>query len=131
MIYLYIHDNIKNSAEDIKAALLKLMMNDNFGEAVLILNENTPVGYMLITSAYSVEFKGETAFIDELYIDENYRNAGIGSLALLYAEKYAAGKGYKAVRLEVELSNKNAHMFYRRSGYTEHERYIMTKWLDK
>ena len=88
-------------------------------------------GYLIITSAFSIEFKGETAFIDELFIDDNFRANGLGSSAVKFAEDYALNKGYKALRLEVELSNQKAHNIYKQNGFTEHERYIMTKWLDK
>ncbi|MEO8514165.1 MAG: GNAT family N-acetyltransferase [Ignavibacteria bacterium] len=86
---------------------------------------------MIIGFAFSVEFKGETVFVDELYIEKEFRGRGIGKKALLFAEEYTKNRGFKALRLEVETANTRAQKIYRQHGFTEHERYIMTKWINK
>lgn len=128
---LYKHENIIYCDIDVNDALVKLAANEKFGAAWLILNNGIIAGYLIITSAYSIEFKGEIALIDELYIEDKFRGKGLGQAAVQFAEAYALDKCYKAVRLEVELSNEKALKIYRKNGFTEHERYIMTKWINK
>jgi len=37
--------------------------------------------------------------------------------------------GVKALHLEVERTNTAAQAFYRKIGFKDHSRYLMTKWL--
>lgn len=126
---LYISENTVYREADVNNALNELLSSDANGGAWLIHSEGKIAGYMIIGNAFSVEFGGKTAFIDELYIIDSYRGKGIGREALEFAEVYTGTKGYKYLRLEVELSNTNAQKIYRANGFKEHERYIMTKKL--
>lgn len=126
---LYLHENIIYSEHDIQNALQKLFENDILGSAWLIIFNNNIAGYLIITSAFSIEFNGETAFIDEIFIEENFRGKGLGQNALKFAEDFSRSKGYHAIRLEAEISNESAHNLYKKTGFNAHERYIMTKWL--
>lgn len=126
---LYLNENISFIEADVHEALNTLINNERFGTVSIIYCNDITAGYLIIASVFSVEFKGEAAFVDELYIDEDFRGKGIGSIALEFAEKYATQKGYKALRLEVEQTNHKAQELYRKKGFNAHERSIMTKWL--
>jgi ribosomal protein S18 acetylase RimI-like enzyme len=39
--------------------------------------------------------------------------------------------GVNAVHLEVDHGNDSALELYRRVGYREHDRFLMTKWLNR
>ena len=39
------------------------------------------------------------------------------------------GAGVSALHLEVERQNEAAQGFYRRLGFKDHDRYLMTRWL--
>ncbi|MBE2226085.1 MAG: GNAT family N-acetyltransferase [Ignavibacteria bacterium] len=126
---LYLQENTMFVENDVLCALRKLIDNEQFGNAWVINYKGAPAGYMIVVSVFSVEFKGETAFLDELFIEEEFRGKGIGALAVEFAEQYAARKGYKALRLEVEHANLTAQKLYRKKGFSAHERNIMTKWI--
>ena len=126
---LYTNENTPFVEYDVHEALSKLINNEKFGTVNIIYCNDIAAGYIIIASVFSVEFKGEAAFLDELYIDEEFRGKGIGSIAVEFAEKYAIEKGYKALRLEVEQTNHKAQKLYRKKGFVVHERSIMTKWL--
>lgn len=127
---LYLSENTVYREADVNSALAALIEDNSNGGCWKFVSESGTAGYMIIGSAFSVEFGGKTAFIDELYVSENYRGKGIGRTALKFAENFAKEKGYKYLRLEVELSNTTAQKIYRSGGFKEHERYIMTKKLD-
>jgi len=127
---LYISENTVYRESEVNSALAALIGDTSNGGCWIFVSEGGIAGYMIIGSAFSVEFGGKTAFIDELYISEDYRGKGIGKTALKFAEKFAKEKGYKYLRLEVELSNTIAQKIYRANGFKEHERYIMTKKLN-
>lgn len=128
---LYENENTPFIESDVILALEKLVQDEKFGISFLIYHNDSLAGYMILTSFFSVEFKGEAAFLDELYINESFRGKGIGLKAVEHAEEYAIGKGYKALRLEVEHTNHAAQSLYKNKGFTIHERHLMTKWLKK
>lgn len=98
---LYLYENISYSENDVNDALLVLINNGMHGAAWLIYLNNCIAGYLILTSAFSIEFKGETAFIDEIFIDDDFRGKGLGKAGVKFAEEYSIEKGYKALRLEV------------------------------
>jgi ribosomal protein S18 acetylase RimI-like enzyme len=87
------------------------------------------VGYVVLAVGFSFEFRGHDAFIDELYIDAAYRRRGYGRRVLAFAEERAREMGVNAIHLEVDRGNDPALELYRRTGYQDHDRFLMTKWL--
>lgn len=85
--------------------------------------------YLVVTFGFSLEFGGRDAFVDEVYVADESRNQGLGTLALQVAEEACREAGIHALHLEVEHVNARARALYERSGYTAHERHLMTKWL--
>ncbi|HEY0504548.1 MAG TPA: GNAT family N-acetyltransferase [Lysobacter sp.] len=57
------------------------------------------------------------------------RGGGIGKRALVEVETVCRAAGLRCVRLEVSDDNPLAREIYRCSGYVEHPRRLMTKWL--
>ena len=79
--------------------------------------------------SYSFEYRGRDAFVDELYIEPDFRRMGLGRRALEFVEGRARKLGVNALHLEVDASNNAALELYRRSGYASQGRYLMAKWL--
>jgi len=100
-----------------------------FGRFWLLLQGERPVGYVILTLGFSFEFHGHDAFIDELYVDPPFRHRGFGNQAMAFAEKMAREMGVCAIHLEVDHGNDPAINLYRRTGYKDHKRFLMTKWL--
>jgi ribosomal protein S18 acetylase RimI-like enzyme len=48
-----------------------------------------------------------------------------------FVEKAARERGVNAMHLEVSRGNDAALELYRRGGYVDHDRCLMTKWLHK
>ena len=87
------------------------------------------VGYLVLAFAFSFEFGGRNAFIDELYVVPEYRRRGIGWQALQFAVRTARQGGVSALHLEVSPKNLAALELYRRAEFLDHDRYLMTRWL--
>jgi diamine N-acetyltransferase len=92
--------------------------------------DERPVGYAILTLAFSFEYRGRDAFVDELYVAPDHQGKGIGRRTLEFMEKEARQEGLNALHLEVSRDNHWALELYRRLGYEAHPRYFMTKWLD-
>jgi diamine N-acetyltransferase len=102
-----------------------------FGRVWLLSEGSLPVGYIVLTIGFSFEFHGHDAFIDELFIDAAFRRRGYGRQALMFLEKKAREMGVNAIHLEVDQGNDPAFELYRRTGYEDHDRFLMTKWLNR
>jgi ribosomal protein S18 acetylase RimI-like enzyme len=110
-----------------RAALTKFVGDESLGRVWLISYEDEAIGYLILTLGYSLEYGGRDAFIDEVYIRESHRGRGIGQRALTFAEEVCRSLGVRALHLEVERANTNAHGLYRKAGFVDHDRYLMTK----
>ena len=109
----------------------KFLSLSAFGGVWLLCEENTTVGYIVLTLGFSFEFRGHDAFIDELYIESAYRRRGFGRRAIAFVEKKARERRVNAIHLEVDRGNDPAFELYRRTGYEDHNRFLMTKWLNR
>ncbi len=103
--------------------------NADFGRAWLILVGSELAGYVILTLGYSFEYRGREAFVDELYVEEKFRGVGVGRRTMEFVEERARESGVNAIHLEVDRGNDAALGLYRRIGYLDHDRYLMTKWL--
>jgi ribosomal protein S18 acetylase RimI-like enzyme len=100
-----------------------------FGRAWLFSSGSELAGYVILTLGYSFEYRGREAFVDELYVEEKFRRRGVGRRAMEFVEERARELGVNAIHLEVDRVNDAASGLYRRAGYVDHDRYLMTKWL--
>jgi len=127
---LYTNDGLAPLDEaSARRALLGVISNDTFGRVFMILLENEVAGYAVLTFGYSLEFHGRDAFVDELYLRNEYRGQGIGKRALEFLTEVCVAEGVSALHLEVERANTSAQAVYRKFGFEDHDRYLMTKWI--
>ena len=110
----------------VRNTLSELLPNARFGVVHLVWEEARPVAYLVICFDYSLEYRGKGAWIDELFVERTHRGKGIGTQLLELAEMTAAEQGAKFLHLEVSHGNR-AVALYRRQGFVNHERYLMTK----
>ena len=123
----YEFDHLPFDEQVARVALAKFVADESLGHVWLISYEGTAIGYLVLTLGYSLEYGGRDAFIDEVYIRASHRGRGIGQGALSFAEEVCCSLGVRALHLEVERANTNAHGLYRKVGFVDHDRYLMTK----
>ena len=112
-----------------RRALAQLVGDESLGGAWLVESGGLTAGYLVITNGFSLEFGGRDAFIDELFLREEFRGRGLGRRALEFAEDFCRGRGVRALLLEVEHDNTAAQEVYRRSGFENRDFYLMAKRL--
>jgi GNAT superfamily N-acetyltransferase len=88
--------------------------------------EGTLVGYMILTFGYSLEFGGRDALIDEFYVVPSARGGGCGTQAIAHAVEICRSLGITNIHLEADYFNERVHEFYKRLGFRDHERHLMT-----
>src|SRR5579863_2675948 len=114
-----------------RVALVNFLRDPTMGRAWLICDEETPVGYVVLTLGYSLEFLGRDAFIDEFFLAESHRGRGWGRKTMEFVEDYARAHGVRAIHLEVVRSNHNALQFYGKLGFQDRQHHLMTKRIDR
>jgi GNAT superfamily N-acetyltransferase len=112
----------------VRKNLAELLSNSHFGLIYLVRDEQTPVAYLVICFDFSLEYRGKGAWVDELFVESSHRGQGIGTQLLDLAEN--ASRGHHAQFLHLEVNHGNlAIELYRRRGFVDHQRYLMTKSL--
>ena len=126
----YDYDHIPLDEPAARRALSQLLSDARLGRVYLIAAGEELIGYLVVTFGFSLEFKGRDAFVDELFLRAEFRGQGIGRRALAVAEETCRAEGVGALHLEVERANTGAQEVYRRAGFKDHDRYLLTRWLD-
>ena len=109
-------------------ALARLVEGDALGRGWLVRLGREIVGYIVLTWSFSIESGGLDGYIDELFLTPEVRGRGLGSRVLALAELEARRLGLLRLYLEVEHGNR-ALSLYRRAGFVDHERHLMSKRL--
>jgi len=119
------------SSEDSRRAAIEPLLNGiPYGAVYLAGPTRAPIGYIVVTFSWSVEFGGMDASIDELYIRPPVRKRGIATEVLIALPKTLAEAGITALHLEVDREDKDTHRLYARTRFQAHDRYMrMTKDL--
>jgi len=111
-----------------REAVRLLVENESYGRAWLIHDEGRAIGYIVMSFDYSLEYGGRNAWVDEFFIEKESRGQGLGAQVLDFFEEQARHAGMTAIHLEVNPGNRAIEL-YRRRGFTDHHRYLMTKFL--
>jgi ribosomal protein S18 acetylase RimI-like enzyme len=123
----YLFDDIEYDEERVRRGLKTLVGDATLGGAWLVLENDAPGGYFVMTFGFDLEFGGRVATVTELYFDGSFRRRGLGRRTLNFAEKIARDAGAHAVELQVTHGNTEALAFYERVGFTRHDRIPMSK----
>jgi diamine N-acetyltransferase len=112
-----------------RGALTALLRDASLGRAWLVLDRATAVGYVVLCFGYSLEWLGRDAFIDELYLREEYRGRGWGGKTMAFVEEAARDAGVRALHLEVVHENAAALKIYAKMGFQAHQSSFLSKWI--
>jgi len=127
---LYAAESIPFDSVRARGSAVWLLEHRDDGAIWLIEANGQAAGYLVLTVCVSLEFHGRFALLDELFLDEPYRAHGLGRQAVEFAARWAGSQGMHALRLEAGHENAAALGLYRKCGFLDHGRHLLTKWLD-
>ena len=113
---------IAKTDEELKKELINVLKNPE--KIVLVVEiENVIIGY--------VEFKYSTKatkciFIDQIFIDNDYKRKGYGRILIEEVIKFAKGNNCKRIELNCWSFNEDALKFYQKIGFMQ-QRIIFEK----
>ena len=129
MRQFYAIDQYPLDVQAARTTLEKIVGDPSLGRLWLINHEDEAIGYLVVTFGYSLEYHGRDAFIDELFVAASYRNRGVGTKAIEFVLEMCPELGIHALHLEVERTNTAGQALYRKFGFEDHGRYLMTRWI--
>jgi diamine N-acetyltransferase len=112
----------------VRQNLAQLLSAHSYGLLYLARDAKLPVAYLAICFDFSLEYRGKGAWVDELFVEPSHRGQGLGTQLLDLAERASLEHGAQTLHLEVTHGNRAIEL-YRRRGFLDHHRYLMTKWL--
>ncbi len=108
-----------------RTAIQPLLDGSPHGAIYLIGPGRAPIGYIVVTFGWSIEFGGMDGFVDEFFIRPGVRGRGIGSEVLRQLPKALGAAGMKALHLEVAHDNVRAQELYARLRFEAREKYML------
>ena len=127
----YAFDGIGFDLEKARITLMALLRDGNLGCAWLVQDGDVVVGYAALCFGYSLEWLGRDAFVDELYLREEYRGRGWGRATMAFVEEEARSAGIRTLHLGVMKGNQAALSLYRKMGFQEHDSRFLSKWIER
>lgn len=104
-----------NGSEEIFNTDIDNCLNDNpYLEGYVLEAGDGISGYAMLAKSFSTEFGRPCIWIEDIYVRDEYRGMGAGSLFLEFIEKKYP---HSLFRLEVEAENERAVRVYKRCGY--------------
>lgn len=129
--YEYKDENVWNSP--LKFGNLEedfeLILNDTSTILFAIIEEEKMIGFMNIQCFYSVWSHGKVFFLDDFFIEKDFRGKGYGEKALKDLQGYTRKFGIKRIQLMAENTNPRAIEFYRKHRFNEQEIHLFLKYL--
>ena len=106
---------LSNGSEEIFQADVNACINGSpYLEGYVFEDTDNLQGYAMIAKSFSTEFGKPCIWIEDLYIKEECRGVGIGSMFLDFVSKEYPDA---VLRLEVEEENTRALNVYKKSGF--------------
>lgn len=94
--------------------------------AYLAERDGVALGFVSFTVGYSIWWGGEYLALDDLYVADAARGAGVGERLMHAIAGECLSRGYRYARWTVERDNAGAQRFYGRLGATLHEKGVCT-----
>jgi diamine N-acetyltransferase len=114
--------------ERVRETVDEMLRNPDYALAWFVVENGQRIGYIILSFDFSLEYGGRNAWIDEFFIERACRGRGIGAEVLELFEQKSRELGCTAIHLEVNEGNRAIEL-YRRRGFEDHHRYLMTKLL--
>lgn len=114
---LYEHDEDYDSMVNIGEGVTSLLRNENLATPYFITRSVERIGYVILTKYHSVEKGGLTMYIDELYVEEQFRRQGVGKQILNRILEISRAAGAKHLWAQAEPYNDAACRFFESQGF--------------
>jgi len=131
-----------NNIRDLAQLMLELWPDSSFDEelesCMIILNNDNDVSYLIKDKDTYIAFihltvrfdyveganSSPVAYIEGLYVKENWRHLGIGKKMIDLGTEWGQQKGCKQLASDTELNNDTSIEFHKKLGFLETNRIV-------
>ena len=92
------------------------LQDSPYVEGYVFIVEEKVIGYGILAKSFSTEFGGECIWIEDIFIEKNFREQGIGTKFMRFVKEIYSDK---ILRLEAEHDNIKAVTAYKNLGFKE------------
>jgi GNAT superfamily N-acetyltransferase len=117
------------SPEPATRAFRALLDDPRLGRVWLVEDGARPVGYLVLTLGFSMEFGGLRGFIDDFFVLPTARGRGLGAAALAAVKSECIALGVRALLVETGPAGHPARKLYARAGFQESGRVLLSQAL--
>ena len=115
------------SREEMRVSLIAIL-NSPCEAAFLVRSEDgSAIAFMNLSLRHDYvpgAIQSPVAYIEGIYVKENYRKQGIGKALIQYAEQWAIEQGCTQLASDALLDNTESHNFHTHIGFEEVERVV-------
>jgi ribosomal protein S18 acetylase RimI-like enzyme len=124
----FLEHEIGFNTDQLEAAIRHVLTHEGLGFILTAEDNNQLLGFAAISFAWTLEHGGKSAWLDELYVLPEHRNAGIGTGPVERVMIEAEERGCLAIDLEVDNEHRRAENLYKRKGFQKLER---SRWVKR
>lgn len=108
-------------------AFVALLDDPRLGRVWLVESGGVPVGYLVLTLGFSMEFGGLRGFVDDFFVRPTARGKGLGAAALAAVKLEGTALGVRALLVETGPTEHPARRLYARAGFHESGRVLLSQ----
>ena len=110
-------------------AFSTLFADPRLGRVLILSIDGAPVGYVVITFGFSMEYGGLRGFVDDFFVKTEARDRGVGSAALQAVRDICSDLGIRALLIETDPESHSARRLYERAGFADTGRLLFSQAL--
>jgi GNAT superfamily N-acetyltransferase len=111
-------------------ALRMIIENPGTGEIFVAKEKDLIIGAVSLLYSISTALGGKVATLEDMIVSPESRGCGVGSKLITYAIKHAKNNNYKRITLLTDTTNKSAHNFYLKNGFSQSSMKIFRLLID-
>ena len=115
--------------EPARRAFTHLLGDAALGRIWIAEDAGAPIGYLVLTLGFSMEFGAPRGFVDDFFIRPAARRRGLGAAMLAAVRDYCLGAGIAALLVETGLEGHPARRLYHRAGFVGSDRALLSQAL--
>ncbi len=110
----------------------EILSQPDLGSVFLLFYNSAPVGHVVLTTRFTMEYGSFIGYIDDLFVRKEYRRLGIANCGLAAILKECDKFQLKGLTVEVGESNEAAVRLYEKIGLTKiiDSRILMSKKIE-
>jgi GNAT superfamily N-acetyltransferase len=131
-LVLLVDDQLKSygvnkSLDDMRNGILNALKPESRGVFIILKNDSEPIGFGFGNICSGLETAADYFWLNELFIQKQFRNRGYASKLLRAIEKWAIAEQVKYLACSTGIENTIAQSLYKKNGFELNK----TIWVDK